>query len=155
MPRWNQYKIGTAREVHALQAAAEYCAAEGLPFASELASLHAKIVTPKAWGGMQIGDAVRVQEALVEASAGKVVAVEGDFRAAFWVIVRQRLGSYKATIEEARTIGGWLSRQHWLSGSMTIDQIARGWPSYLARAEAEAKQGVAGDDKAPEFEGEQ
>lgn len=153
MPRWNGYRIGTAREVHALQAAAEYCAAEGLPFAAELASLHTKIITPKAFVGSSVGDAVRVQEALVEASGGKVIAVEGAFRDAFWVIVRQRLGAYKATVEEAKTIGAWLAKQRWLSGSLTIDQVARGWPSYLARATADQTGTVPGDDQT-EFSGE-
>jgi len=154
MPRWNGYRIGTAREVHALQAAAEYCAAEGLPFAKELSSLHTKIITPKAFTGMGIGDAVRLQEALVEASAGKVIPVDqGGFRDAFWVIVRQRLGAYKATVDEARTVGAWLAKQRWLNGTLTIDQVARGWPSYLARAAADQTGAVPGDEQA-EFDGD-
>lgn len=136
MARWNQYRFGTAKEVHALQAAAEYCRAEGLPFAADLETLHDKCTRPRP-KSISYADAARIEKALVENAGGKVVHVAPGMADTFWIIVSRQLGGHGATVEQAARVGQWFAGQRWLRNPMTVDQVARGWPSYLSRAMAE------------------
>lgn len=138
--------------MRALEAAADYCAAEGLPFAEELRSLHRKITTPRPAAAFPFHEVARIQKVLVDTSSGKVAAVPPGTAPAYWAVVGRRLAQAGATVEQAAVIGPWLARQGWMTGTMTVDQVARGWPSYAARAAADAAKEGPHDQGRKEFE---
>lgn len=74
-----------------------------------------------------------IEEALIAAARGKVIALEGGYdRAA-------RLAGYaKATPEQATDIGAWMARQGWLHGPQTIIDVLNKWHPWLAKARATA-----------------
>src|SRR5262245_31454689 len=126
-------KLGTAREVEALAAAADYCETQGLPLAKELRSVYAKLTTPSPQ--VQGADAAGIEHALVTQSKGRVIAAAGG--RAFWIVQSRVYGDLKATVEDAELVGRWIANQTWLAGRQyTIDTLARVWPNYLARARA-------------------
>jgi hypothetical protein len=143
-------RIGTVREVAALEAAAQYCEQQGLPLAKELRSLHAKITKASA---ERVGvDIAGIEQELVARSDGRVVSAKGG--PGYWAQQSKRYAAMGATVEDAQIVGDWLGKQAWLMTVYTIDSLAWKWPNYLARAKAEgASQESFSGWSRPEFEG--
>ena len=147
-------RLGTAREVEALAAAADYCEQQGLPFAASLRSLYDKLTkpVPKTFGAPIAG----IEKALVELSRGKVVRAQGGH--SYWITQSRRYGDMGATVEDAKVVGAWLGKQAWLRQIYTVDSLAFKWPNYLARAKAEAEtasqQGDSSGWKRPDWDKE-
>lgn len=149
MAKTSRSKLGTAREVEALAAAADFCESQGLPLARDLRSLHAKLTAkPKTEGA----DAAGLERALVAASDGRVVPTPVPGRG-FWARLSRRYGDMGATVEQAELVGRWLATQHWASGKQyTLDSLAKWWPTFLARAQAAPKETGGVEWKRPDWD---
>jgi hypothetical protein len=144
-------KLGTAKELAALEAAVANSGLNGAWYAADLRSLYLKLTKPKLVANhAPMG---KIESALVEHSDGKVIRVtKGGM--AFWIIQAKRYGDMGATVEDAVVVGKWLAAQHWLKATYTVDSLVRQWPNYLARAKAEAnKEQVTDAWTRPEYEG--
>lgn len=90
-----------------------------------LKKLEASEETPK---GVDI---VPIEEALVAAARGKVVALEaGHARAS---VQAKAVG---ATPETAKLVGAWMARQGWLQGPQTVLDVMNKWYQWLPKARA-------------------
>ena len=127
---------GTKIELESLDAAAKYFADKGLPLAKHLRSLYTKLALTKAKPESTLTPISHIQAALVENAKGKILPLETATQQD-WIILQNRFGQYKATVEEARMVGAWLARQHWYTSSTTIDQVIKYWGSWLTRAKAD------------------
>jgi hypothetical protein len=93
--------------------------------ASILAKVDASEETPK---GV---DVAPIEEALIAAARGKVIALEGGHaRAAVMA------ASMKATPETATIVGAWMGRQGWLQGPQTLIDVLNKWYQWLPKARA-------------------
>lgn len=138
-------------ELEALTAAASYFEEEGLPIAKSLKSLLAKF-NSKAKDATEGGLAPsKIEFVLVEFSAGKVVPVVAA-RDLFWIRQYQTWKQLQPTETQVQVVAKWLATQSWMS-PMTIDQVARQWPSFLARSAAGTK--VFASQARKEFTGEE
>ena len=72
-----------------------------------------------------------VQDAMVAAAHGKVIALEGGHAQA-----SRRCTDMKVTVEDAKLVGEWMARQHWLTGPMTLLDVLNKWYSWLPKARA-------------------
>lgn len=72
-----------------------------------------------------------LEQALMRAARGKVVALEGGFDRA-----SRQAGSVKASEELMVTVGEWMARQSWLTGPMTILDVLNKWYMWLPKARA-------------------
>lgn len=70
-----------------------------------------------------------IEEALVAAARGKVIALEGGHARA-----RVQATAVKATVEDAKLLGGWMARQGWLTGPMTLLDVLNKWYMWLPKA---------------------
>lgn len=76
-------------------------------------------------------DIVPIEEALVAAARGKVVALEaGHARAS---VQAKAVG---ATPETAKLVGAWMARQGWLQGPQTVLDVMNKWYQWLPKARA-------------------
>lgn len=76
-------------------------------------------------------DVAPIEEALVAFARGKVIALEGGFPRA-----RVQATACKATVEDAKLVGGWMARQGWLTGPMTLLDVLNKWHMWLPKARA-------------------
>jgi hypothetical protein len=74
-----------------------------------------------------------IQEALIAAARGKVIALEGQYGRA-----SRQCGDMGVTPESAQLVGEWMARQGWLHGPMTLLDVLNKWGSWLAKAKATA-----------------
>lgn len=74
-----------------------------------------------------------IEEALIKASHGKVLALEGGHGRA-----SRMLTAVKATVEDAVLIGAYMARSTWLTSPMTVLDVANKWNSWLPKARATA-----------------
>lgn len=72
------------------------------------------------------------EAALIGASAGKVVPVDGSAYAR----VSRQATAIGATPELGAVVGQWMAAQRWLSGPFTVFTVLNKWPDWLARARA-------------------
>jgi hypothetical protein len=72
-----------------------------------------------------------IEDALVKASRGKVLPLEGGH-----AIASRRMTAMKVTVEEAELVGEWMSRQGWLSSAMTLLDVLNKWYQWLPKARA-------------------
>lgn len=72
-----------------------------------------------------------LEQALMRAARGKVVALEGGFDRA-----SRQAGSVKASEELMVTVGEWMARQSWLTGPMTILDVLNKWYQWVPKAKA-------------------
>lgn len=137
-------KPGTRQEVAALKAAVDLVESEGLPFARDLQALYDKLTTP--FKPRKEGpDMSAVQALLVEHSGGRLLEVQGANQA-WWTSLSSRNVDKGMTPENVIAVAKWLGAQPWATG-MTVDRVAAGWPSYLARARNEGKNGYQGPQR--------
>jgi hypothetical protein len=135
-------KPGTKAELAALETAANGADIQGLDEQAKLLrSLHAKLTTPKVRPSVVLTPISRIEAALVEHAMGKVLPLEGANEVT-WIVLQKQFGSHGATAEDAVLVGDWMARQSWMTGTRTIDQVLKSWPSYLTRARAD-KGGAA------------
>jgi hypothetical protein len=91
-------------------------------------------------------DVAPIEEALIAAARGKVIALEaGHARAS---VQAKAVG---ATPETAAMVGAWMARQGWLQGPMTVLDVFQKWYQWVPKARAtappaELKAGL-GEDK--------
>lgn len=72
-----------------------------------------------------------IEEALIAAARGKVVALEaGHARASV------QAKAVKATPEDAKLVGAWMTRQGWLQGPQTVIDVLNKWYQWLPKARA-------------------
>lgn len=141
----------TKKEIEALSSAVEYFEQEGLPLSVGLKSLLGKLDSKAKEATDDKGlSPAKIENCLVMYSAGKVVPVTAA-REVYWIKQYQQWKQLNPTIEQLEVVARWLGKQQWLAPT-TIDQVVWKWPSYLARASAEAKPQTAGARK--EFTGE-
>lgn len=95
--------------------------------ASIVAKLAAAVDAPK---GVQVQP---VEDALVAASHGKVIKLEGGH-----AIASRRCTDNRVTPEDAALVGAWMARQGWLTGPMTLLDVLNKWPSWLPKARVTA-----------------
>jgi hypothetical protein len=76
-------------------------------------------------------DIVPIEEALVAAARGKVIALEGGHARAS--VQAKAVG---ATPEGAAMVGAWMARQGWLTGPMTVLDVLNKWYMWLPKARA-------------------
>lgn len=76
-----------------------------------------------------------IEAALVAAGRGKVVRLDGG---SGYARASRLAAAAGATVEQAATIGGWLGRQGWFTGPVTVLGVLGKWADYLARARATA-----------------
>lgn len=135
-------KPGTKVELAALETAANAADIQGLDEQAKLLrSLHQKLSTPKLRPTVALTPISRIEAALVESAMGKVLPLEGAGEVT-WIVLQRQFGANGATAEDAALVGAWMARQPWMTGTRTIDQVLRAWPSYLTRARAD-KNGTA------------
>jgi hypothetical protein len=92
---------------------------------SLLAKLEAAVEAPK---GVQVQP---VEDALVAAAHGKVLKLEGGH-----AMASRRCTDAKVTPEDAKLVGGWMARQPWLTGPMTLLDVLNKWYQWLPKARA-------------------
>lgn len=78
-------------------------------------------------------DARPIEDALLKASRGKVVRLEGE---GGYGRASRQAGAVKATPELATLIGEWMARQGWLHGPMTVLDVLNKWYMWLPKARA-------------------
>jgi hypothetical protein len=76
-------------------------------------------------------DIVPIEEALVAAARGKVIALEGGHARA-----SVQAKAVAATPETATMVGAWMARQGWLTGPMTVLDVLNKWYMWLPKARA-------------------
>ncbi len=74
-------------------------------------------------------DIVPIEEALVAAARGKVIALEGGHARAS--VQAKAVG---ATPADAAMIGAWMARQGWLTGPMTVLDVLNKWFMWAPKA---------------------
>lgn len=145
------------KEIEALSAAVDYFEREGLPLSVSLRSLLGKIDAKAKTSEDEKGlSPAKIENCLVMYSAGKVVSITGA-RNIFWIKQYQQWKALGPTIEQVETVAKWLARQNWMStASLTIDQVAFKWPSFLAKATHDAAERAKYPSQGTrkEFEGE-
>lgn len=124
MARGVRFTKAEAAIVRALVAAAR---PEG-PKAKTYDSIVAKLDAAEQPGGIDIGP---IQAALVRAAHGKVLELEGGH-----AVASRRALAMKVTVEQAELVGGWMSRQTWLTTPMTILDVFNKWYQWLPKARA-------------------
>lgn len=92
---------------------------------SIMAKLAAAVEAPK---GVQVQP---VEDALVAASHGKVIKLEGGH-----AMASRRCTDAKVTPEDAKLVGEWMARQPWLTGPMTLLDVLNKWYQWLPKARA-------------------
>lgn len=72
-----------------------------------------------------------IEDALIKAAVGKVVALEGGHARAS--VQAKNVG---ATPELAALVGGYMARQSWLHGPLTLIDVLNKWHTWLPKARA-------------------
>lgn len=72
-----------------------------------------------------------IEEALIATARGKVVALEGGYPRA-----RVQATAVGATVDDAKLLGGWMARQGWLTGPMTLLDVLNKWVMWIPKARA-------------------
>lgn len=131
----------TKRNVAALKAAIEAAEVTGLPYASDLADLLARIQDDTS-SPVATGPSAGVLEKTL-LDSGKMVAAGPDTDKGWWAAQGYRAKRVGATVEDAVIIASWMKRQHWMSGGVSLDVVLKHWANWLVRAKAEQDTRVA------------
>jgi hypothetical protein len=93
-----------------------------------------------------------IHDALIAASDGKVASMAGA-TPAWWARASRAFGKLQATEDKARTLGGWISRQSWLTGPVGWDTVLHKWEDWHARATSEGGATAPGSQAGRRQEG--
>lgn len=128
-------RLGTKTEREAVAFAADLLEAQG--HAKTVVGLRTLLV--KLEGPARIPTAMAavgpIQDELVRHGGGKIVAM-GSVDSMVYARLSRQLGAYHATADEARVVAAWLAGQAWFKGPFTMWDLAKNWPSYVARSKA-------------------
>lgn len=92
------------------------------------ASIREKLQKAQEPAGVDVGP---IEDALVKASLGKVVPLEGGYARA-----SRQAKAVGVTPELAELVGKWIARQHWLSSPLTLIDVLNKWHQWLPKARA-------------------
>ena len=102
---------------------------QGTKTVKVVASIHQKLVaSAEAPKGT---DPAPIEEALIAASRGKVIPLEGGYGMA-----SAMCSSMKVTAEQATLVGAWLARTTYFTQPMTLIDVLKKWYQWLPKARA-------------------